>query len=252
MTALYYSYVAIIGLLLGSFFNVVGLRVPKGESIVSPRSHCTSCGRTLGARELIPVFSYIWLRGACRHCGTRISRVYPAIECGTALLFVMLPSVMGWRIELLIGWSLLSLLMIICISDIHYKIIPNRVLLVFAVIFLVLRIAIPLEPWWDMLIGSAIGFGLLLLIAIVSKGGMGGGDIKLFAVLGLVLGWKGVLLAFFLAALIGAIAGIIGMVAGKIRRKQPMPFAPAISLGTIIAFLWGDMLVEWYMGLFIS
>ncbi|KOP64987.1 prepilin peptidase [Bacillus sp. FJAT-18019] len=244
-----YTYIMMIGLLLGSFFNVVGLRVPKGESIISPRSHCTRCFRILGARELVPFFSYIFLRGSCRGCGTKISPIYPITEISTALLFALAPWLIGWSSELFIAWSLLSLLIIICITDLRYHIIPDKVLIVFALIFIALRLTIPLEPWWNMFLGAGIGFILLLLIAIVSKGGMGGGDIKLFAVLGLVLGWKVVLLAFFFSALYGTFFGVIGMVLGKVRRGQPMPFGPAIALGTMTAYLGGEAFVEWYLRL---
>ncbi|OPA80251.1 prepilin peptidase [Paenibacillus selenitireducens] len=246
MTAFYSIYAAIAGLLLGSFYNVVGLRVPLGESIIRPRSHCTTCQRTLGASELVPFFSYLFLRGACRGCGTKISFLYPLTEMGTALLFVSMPWFIGWSPELFVAWALISLLIIICISDLRYMLIPNKVLLVFSVIFLGLRLLLPVDPWWDMFLGAGVGFALLLLIAIVSKNGMGGGDIKLFAVLGMVLGWKGVLLAFLLSCCYGTLIGIVGMLLGKVRRGKPMPFGPAIALGTLTAYLWGEALLTWY------
>ncbi|KPD01590.1 Type 4 prepilin-like proteins leader peptide-processing enzyme [Geobacillus sp. BCO2] len=116
-------------------------------------------------------------------------------------------------------------------------------------LFLVERLWIPFLPWTDMVIGSAVGFGLLLLIAVLSKGGMGGGDVKLFAVLGMVLGWKLVLLAFFLATLYGTVIGLVGMALGYVRRGKPMPFAPAIALGALTALFFGDRMMEWYIAL---
>jgi leader peptidase (prepilin peptidase) / N-methyltransferase len=236
----------IYSLLLGSFFNVVGLRVPVGESIMFPRSHCPRCKRQLAARELIPVVSYVWQAGKCRGCGEKISPLYPFIELSTAILFTISPLLAGWSKELLVSWTLISLLMIIVVSDIRYMIIPDKILLAFAFLFALERLFIPFIPWRDALIGAAVGFLLLFLIAVISKGGMGGGDIKLFALLGFVLGWKMVLLAFFFSTFYGTIIGLVGMALGKVRRREPMPFAPAIALGTLTAYFFGYDIIQWY------
>lgn len=238
--------VFLFAILLGSFFNVVGLRVPRGESIVKPRSHCPSCQRTLTAWELIPVLSYVVQGGKCRGCGIRISPLYPFVELLTAILFTISPFLVGWSKELLVSWTLISLLMIIFVSDVRYMIIPDRVLLFFAVVFIMERVFVPLTPWWDSLVGAAVGFLLLLFIAAVSKGGMGGGDIKLFALLGFVLGWKTVLLAFFFSTVYGTVFGLVGMALGKVRRKEPMPFGPYIVLGTLTVYFFGQAIIEWY------
>jgi leader peptidase (prepilin peptidase) / N-methyltransferase len=245
-------YILLVGLLLGSFFNVVGLRIPKGESIVKPRSHCPSCKRKLTAWELIPVVSYVIQGGKCRGCGIKISPVYPLIELATAILFTISPLLVGWSKELVVSWTLISLLVIIVISDIHYMIIPDKVLLFFAVIFIMERIFIPLTPWWDSLVGAMIGFLLLLLIAFLSKGGMGGGDIKLFALLGFVLGWEMVVLTFFLSTLYGTVFGLIGVAIGKVRRGEPMPFGPYIALGTLTVYFFGQTIVDTYIELILS
>lgn len=244
-------FVFIIALLLASFFNVVGLRVPVGESIIRPRSHCPACGRTLSAMELIPVVSYVAQKGRCKGCGGRISPLYPLMELTTAALLTAAPMWIGWGGRLIVAWTLISLLAIIVVSDLRYMLIPDRVLLVFAGLFLMERLVIPFLPWVDMLLGAAVGFSLLWLIAVLSNGGMGGGDVKLFAVLGMVLGWKMVLLAFFLATLYGTIIGLIGMALGRVRRGKPMPFAPAIALGSLTALFFGDQLVDAYMDLFV-
>ncbi|KYD33563.1 Leader peptidase (Prepilin peptidase) [Geobacillus stearothermophilus] len=238
-------------LLLASFFNVVGLRVPVGESIIRPRSHCPACGRTLSAMELIPVVSYVAQKGRCKGCGGRISPLYPLMELTTAALLTAAPMWIGWGGRLIVAWTLISLLAIIVVSDLRYMLIPDRVLLVFVGLFLVERLVIPFLPWADMLLGAAVGFSLLWLIAVLSKGGMGGGDVKLFAVLGFVLGWKMVLLAFFLATLYGTVIGLVGMALGRVRRGKPMPFAPAIALGSLTALFFGDQLVDAYMDLFV-
>ncbi|MGD6853798.1 prepilin peptidase [Bacillus infantis] len=239
------------GLLLGSFYNVVGLRVPLKQSIVKPRSHCPYCQHTLRPYELIPVVSYLLQGGKCRRCKAPVSFLYPAVELATGLLFVLAPILMGWTLELIIAWTLISLMVIVFVSDIKYMIIPDKVLLVFAVIFLLERIFLPLSPWWDSLLGAAAGFFLLLFIAVISKGGMGGGDIKLFAVIGLALGTKLVLLTFFFATLYGAVFGIVGMLIGKVEKGKPIPFGPYIALGSLTAYFFGQRILDWYLYSFI-
>jgi leader peptidase (prepilin peptidase) / N-methyltransferase len=241
----------IYGIALGSFYNVVGLRVPIGKSIVAPRSSCPTCGHQLKAFELIPVLSYILQGGKCRVCKTGISPIYPIYELLCGVLFATAPLVVGWTSELLVALTLISLFIIILVSDVAYMLIPDKVLLVFAGFFLLERVVIPLSPWWDSVLGAAIGFILLLAIALISKGGMGGGDIKLFALLGFVLGSKIVLLAFFLSTLFGALIGIIGITIGVFKRKKPIPFGPFIAAGTLIAYYYGDIIIRIYLNLFI-
>ncbi|MES9738064.1 A24 family peptidase [Peribacillus frigoritolerans] len=236
-----------MGLILGSFFNVVGLSVPAGHSFANRRSACPSCGRTLTFFELIPVFSYMLQVGKCRSCKARISPLYPAVEMLTGVLFASAPIFLGWSGELLVGWILISLFMIIFVTDVAYMLIPDKILLFFIVIFIVLRFSLPLMPWWDSIVGAAVGFSLLLSIAVVSKGGMGGGDIKLFAVIGFVLGMKMVLLALLFACFYGALLGITGLLTGILKKKTLIPFGPYIVFGTLTAYFWGDSLLHWYV-----
>ncbi|MBZ5749410.1 prepilin peptidase [Metabacillus rhizolycopersici] len=237
----------IYGLLLGSFYNVVGLRVPINQSIVAPRSACPRCHHTLTAVELIPVVSFLNQRGKCRKCGTRISPLYPFVELMTAVLFLVSLLLVGWNFELLIALTLVSLFMIIFVSDITYMLIPDRILLFFLGLFLIERIIYPLDPWYNSIIGGIVALVLLLSIAVVSKGGMGGGDIKLFGVLGFVLGLKIVLLAFFLSTLVGTIFGMIRILQGKHKKREPIPFGPSIMVGTLIAYYFGDQLIHLYL-----
>lgn len=248
---MFYIIVLLYGLLLGSFYNVVGLRVPLKQSIVKPRSHCPYCQHTLRPYELIPVVSYLLQGGKCRRCKAPVSFLYPAVELATGLLFVLAPLLMGWTLELIIAWTLISLMVIVYVSDIKYMIIPDKVLLVFAVIFLLERIFLPLSPWWDSLLGATAGFFLLLFIAVISKGGMGGGDIKLFAVIGLALGTKLVLLTFFFATIFGAVFGLAGMLIGKVEKGKPIPFGPYIALGSLTAYFFGQRILDWYLYSFI-
>lgn len=236
----------ILGTIFGSFFNVVGIRMPLGKSILSPRSHCPSCERTLQPMELIPIVSYMFLRGRCR-CGARISFIYPFVEWMAGMLFFISYVRFGFTGELVVAIVLISLLCIIFVSDMRYMLIPDKILLFFTPLLLLLRILFPLQPWWDMLLGALLGFSLLLLIAIVSRGGMGGGDIKLFSVVGIVVGWKGVLLSFVISTIVGAIVGGGALLLGKVERKEPIPFGPFIMFGTLIAYFFGSSLVEWYV-----
>lgn len=240
----------IYGIVFGSFFNVVGLRVPKKESIITPPSHCTTCKRKLQAVDLIPVFSYLFLKGKCRRCDSKISAIYPFMEFMTGSLFALAYYMLGFSLELIVAILFMSLLIIITVSDIAYMLIPNKILLPFAVLLFFARMFSPLTPWLGSLVGAAVGFGVLLLIAVVSKGGMGGGDIKLFFVIGLVLGPVQTLLTLFLAALIGSIIGVIILKRTGQGRKTPIPFGPSIALAAVISYFWGTYLVDWYGTLF--
>ncbi len=240
----------IYGLLLGSFYNVVGLRVPLKKSIIKPRSACPYCQHKLTAKELIPVLSYLFQGGKCANCKGPISPLYPIMELLTGLLFLFAYIHFGLQPELIVALTLISLFIIIFVSDSKYMIIPDKVLLFFAVIFVIERIFIPLSPWWDSLIGAFVGFTLLLLIAIVSKGGMGGGDIKLFALIGFVGGVKLVLLSFFLSTLFGAVIGGIGLAIGLFKKGQPIAFGPYIVAGTILTYFYQNQLLVWYFSLF--
>lgn len=250
MTIIYMFLFFLYGLIFGSFFNVVGLRIPKKESIVHPPSHCTVCDRSLTIKDLVPVFSYVFLKGKCRGCGTKIHWVYPVMELVTGLLFAFAYYQLGFTLELAVALLFISLLVIITVSDIAYMLIPDKILIFFLIPLIVLRVFVPLSPWWDSIIGAFVGFGVLFLIAVVSKGGMGGGDIKLFFVIGLVLGWIPTLLTLFLASIIGTVVGIISLRRTKQGRKTPIPFGPSIAIAAIISYFYGEMLVDWYVNLF--
>ncbi len=180
----------------------------------------------------------------------KISPIYPFFEFITGVLFAYTYVYFGFQWELLVSILFISLLIIISVSDVSYMIIPDKVLLPFAIVFLLLRIVIPLNPFYDSILGAAVGFGILYLIAVLSKGGMGGGDIKLFFVIGLVLGTIQTLLTLFLASLIGGIAGMIIVKRSGKGRKTPIPFGPSISIAAILSYFWGRQFVEWYQQFF--
>lgn len=245
------TFLFLYGITLGSFYNVVGLRVPEGKSILAPRSSCPKCGNQLKTLELIPIISYLIQRGKCRQCKVGISPVYPLFELLTGVLFAGAYLLVGWSAELIIALTLISLFIIITVSDLAYMLIPDKVLLVFAGIFAVERFFIPLSPWWDSFTGATAGFFLLLMIALVSRGGMGGGDIKLFALIGFIVGFKTLMLSFFFATFYGAFFGIIAMLFGFVKKKQAIPFGPFIAIGTLTAYFFGGEIVEWYLNFFI-
>jgi leader peptidase (prepilin peptidase) / N-methyltransferase len=242
--------ITLYALLLGSFYNVVGLRVPLKKSIVKPRSSCPYCRHQLTAVELIPVFSYLSQKGKCRRCKGRISPLYPFMEALNAGLFVLAYLQLGMQWELLAAWTLISMLVIITVSDLKYMVIPDKVLLFFLALIILERLFIPLSPWWDSLAGGALGFGLLLLIAIISKGGMGGGDIKLYGVIGLAAGVKVTILSFMFATFLGAVIGLSALAFKLIEKGEPIPFGPFIAAGTMVAYLYGDAIISLYLSSF--
>lgn len=251
MEAWIIAYIAILGLFIGSFLNVVGLRIPKRESIVTLPSHCPACKHRLGILDLVPIFSYLFLRGRCRHCGVKISPLYALFELITALLFVYSYITLGFQLELVIAWIFISILVSITISDLHTKLIPNKIIFPGMIVFLILRIFTHPLPYTDYLIGFLVGGGIFYFIAIISRGGMGGGDIKLLAMIGLVLGWQLTLVTILLSSVIGVVFSGILLLLGKIKRKEPIPFGPYIALAAVIAYFWGDQLISWYVNLLI-
>ncbi|ASB88062.1 Type 4 prepilin-like protein leader peptide-processing enzyme [Bacillus sonorensis] len=240
-------YLFIFGLVLGSFFNVAGRRIPENTSLIAPRSACPDCCRPLTFLELIPVLSYILQRGKCRGCKRPVSIVYPAVELAAALLFAFAYLRIGDPGELVIALFLISLLLIVFVSDVMYMVIPDAVLCFFLPVFAAGRILFPLEPWHSSLTGAIAGCLLPLVAAVMTKGGIGGGDVKLFAVLGIVLGVRQILLVFVLSAAAGMVMGFAAMLAGKLKRREPLPFAPAILIGTLTGYFYGDPLIGLYI-----
>lgn len=242
-------FVFLAGLCAGSFLNVCIYRLPEGGSIAYPPSNCPSCGSRLRLADLIPVLSYLFLRGRCRYCGGKISMQYPAIELTTGILFLLAYLKYGLTLHALRTAVLFAVVTAATVIDWRYRIIPDRLNLA----GFVLGTALLFESR-EVLTANSIGFlaggGLLYLVALVSRGGMGGGDIKLAAVMGLLLGWKYLLLALFLAFAAGALVGIC-LVLLKIKKmKTALPFGPFLALGAIIAALAGDRLISWYLQLF--
>lgn len=245
MTIFIAIYITLLGLVLGSFFNVVALRVPAGESLLHPPSRCPKCNTRLGVRDLFPVFSYLLSGGKCRHCGVKVSPLYPVGEAATGLLFLWMYLELGLTLKGLMGLLLASLSVIITVADLKYMLIPDKVLLFFIPLFLILVPFITEEPLWVHLLGALCGGGVLLLLALF--GGMGMGDVKLFALLGWILGWPNVIVAFLIACALGTAVGGGLQLAGVVQKKQHIPFGPFLAFGTLVAFLYGPDMIRFYL-----
>jgi len=241
----------VLGTVIGSFVNVVAIRIPRGESVVHPPSHCMSCGRRLYALDLIPVLSYVIRRGRCGYCGERFSPVYAWIELGTGLLFMNAAWMIGPAPELIIACVFLAVLVTITLTDLRHMIIPNKVIFFAVFSTVILRLFIHDLPWYDYVIGMVSVSGLLLFIGLLKPEAMGGGDMKLFAYIGLVLGWKLTLLTLMLASSIGLVLSVILSIfrGGFASLKRPIPFGPYIAIGAWVAYSFGEDIWHRYMSL---
>ncbi|MFY9175048.1 MAG: prepilin peptidase [Peptococcia bacterium] len=243
-------FVFLFGLVIGSFLNVLIGRLPEGESIVNPPSHCEACDTTLKAQDLIPLISWFLLRGKCRYCGEKIHYRYPLTEFVNGIAWVLIIWQFGLTYQGLAGLFLFSLFLAIALIDLEHYIIPNGLvlaLLVGGVIYHFLGQDLTII---QRLIGLAVGFAVPVVIALISRGGMGGGDIKLMATMGFWLGFGGILITLFIAALIGSIIGIALIISGRKKRKDPIPFGPFLVIGFLLIFLYGEQLLYLYWSIF--
>jgi leader peptidase (prepilin peptidase) / N-methyltransferase len=244
------TFAAIFGLVIGSFLNVCILRwgaEPK-QSVVRPRSRCPNCARALTWYENIPVFSWLALRGRCYGCNTPISIQYPLIEAAAALIWGYMASRHGISLETLRGAVFLTLLLGIAITDARAYIIPDEFSLGGLVLGLLFALAPGWSTLWTSLLGAAIGFAFLWMVAwvggrIFKQDAMGGGDIKMMAMIGAFVGWQGMLLTVFLGAFLGSVVFVPLALAG---RKQLVPFGIFLSLGALVTYLVGHHVIRWY------
>jgi leader peptidase (prepilin peptidase)/N-methyltransferase len=246
-TAALTLFLALSGAMIGSFVNVVAYRLPRGESIVRPRSRCPGCGIQIPAYDNVPVVSWIVLSGRCRRCHGRISPQYPIVEALTAALFAAVALRTDLSAELWPGLVLMALLVTVSAIDVEHRIVPNRLLLPAAAAALVLWALVDPGRLPENLIAAAAAGGFLLVAAIAYPAGMGMGDVKLAAVMGLYLG-SAVAPALFVAFAVGALVGVaVIVVKGGAARKQAIPFAPFLALGGIAGQLFGAAMVDWYV-----
>jgi len=247
---------AILGLAIGSFLNVCIDRLPRNESIVFPSSHCDVCQHKLSAKDNIPLFSYLRLRGRCRYCQATIPRRIFWVELATGLIFALLCWHYGLSAQLGVMAFYACLFIIIFVIDLEQGLILNKV--VYPGMVVALLLALVPEPGFSQLaamrvanaaIGGGIGFVIFLVIAIVSRGGMGWGDVKLAALIGLATGFPLVFVAIIMGAILGGIVAVALMIAKKRKRRETVPFGPFLALAAMVTLLWGSNILSWYRGL---
>jgi len=246
---------------VGSFLNVCIDRLPRNESILNPPSHCEVCHHRLAAKDLIPVFSYLWLKGRCRYCQASIPKRLLWVELATGVIFPFLYWWCGLSAELAVMAFYVCLFTIIFVIDLENGLILNKVVYPGMIVALLLALFLPQNLYQDWItqlkfhgianfaVGGGIGFVLFLLIAIISRGGMGWGDVKLAALIGLATGFPLVFESLILGAILGGVVAIALKIAKRRKRKEMIPFGPFLSLAAMVTLLWGSSILNWYLGL---
>lgn len=240
----------LLGLVIGSFLNVCIYRIPRNISIIKPFSFCPNCGNPIKPWHNIPIISFILLRGRCAYCSSKISFRYPLVEAINGFLYCLSYIKFGLDLSLPFILFFVSSLIVISFIDIDFQIIPDKIsipLILLGVVLSLLNkgflnIASNLK---DSLLGILIGGGVLLVVSIISKGGMGGGDVKLNAAVGAYLGWKSVLLTIFLGSLVGSVVGLVVL---KKTGNRKIPFGPFLAFGALVSLFFGNQILSWYIG----
>jgi leader peptidase (prepilin peptidase)/N-methyltransferase len=254
--AFMYAMVVAFGLVIGSFLNVCIWRIPRDQSIMHPPSACPKCGARIRPWQNVPVLGWIMLRGKCAACREPISARYPVVEALNGALYASVLWRYGWGWHLVPLCAFVSALVVITYIDLDFQIIPDRITVGGTPIALLAGAFLLPDAfdrmaalgWAASLIGAASGFGLFFMIAWLSRGGMGGGDIKMMALVGAMLGWKGVFLTTFAGSLAGSVAGVGLMVAKGAGRKAKVPFGPFLALGAYGTLMFGQEAIRWYLG----
>jgi len=243
----YIWFYSLLGVLIGSFLNLCIDRLPLRESIVEPQSHCPACQRKLTAFELIPIFSFLLLRGRCKDCGERIPLRTLLVEIGTGVIFFLIWNLYGTSWETLLVSAYSCLLIMIAGIDFEHQKIPNILIYPAIVLSLIMVPVLHLDNYWGYLGGGALGFGVLFFLAILAPGSMGMGDVKLIIFLGFVVGFPAIVIVLFLAFVLGG--GIAGILLGlkKVGRKDPIAFGPFLALGGLITILYGPFIIDWWV-----
>jgi len=243
----------ILGLIVGSFSNVCINRIPKNESIIYPASHCPKCRSNISPKDNIPILSYILLKGRCRNCKSKISIQYPIVELITGLIYLIIYLTYGLSVQTLIYIILSSALIIIAFIDLNEQIVPDVISLPGIVIGFIISFFVLYISFINSALGVLVGGGIILIIGmagsvIFKKEAMGGGDVKLAAMIGAFLGWRYIIISLFLGFFLGALAGIILILSKAKSKEDVVPFGPFIVLGSFITLLWGEKIISWYIG----
>ena len=244
----------VFGAVVGSFLNVCICRIPLDESIVSPPSRCPQCHASIRWFDNIPILSYLILRGKCRRCGKRISIQYPLVELLNGLLSMALMFRFGPTLEYGVFFVFCSALVVVTFIDIEHQIIPDQISLPGIVLGFILSFFMEGHSWLDSLLGILLGGGSLLFVAyayhwLTKKDGMGGGDIKLLAMMGAFLGWVSIPFIIFASSFVGSIAGISLMCFRNQNSKLALPFGPYLAFGALLYIFFGHDLISWYLSL---
>ena len=235
----------VFGLSIGSFANVCIYRLPKKQSVLFPRSYCTTCSTPIRPLDNIPAISYLVLKGKCRDCNNNISITYPFIEIITTLLVLAGFFKFGLTFDFLVYVLVVPALVIITAVDIKHQIIPNVITLPGLALGLVAgSYSI---GYVNSFMGFLLGFGLFYLVTLLSNGGMGGGDIKYIAAAGAFVGWQKVLLIIFISAVLGTLVGLFQIIVQKKTRKNIIPFGPLLAVATLITLFYGNLLIKLYI-----
>ena len=248
------AYAALLGLVVGSFLNVVIYRLPRGTSIVLPRSACPYCRGSVRARDNIPVLSYFILRGQCRRCTAPISIRYPLVELGTALLFALCAWRFGWSWETPAMALLSALLLVLALIDLDHFLLPDSLTLPGIVAGLALQPWLPRVDIAAALLGVVGGAGILILIVnfwywLRGEEGMGLGDVNMLAMVGAFLGWQGAAVTLVAATIAGALTGLVLIAGRRLGARSRLPFGVFLSLGALVAAFFGERLTDFYVGL---
>lgn len=228
----------VIGITFGSFFNVVASRTLYKESLAYPPSHCMNCNHNLSPLDLFPVLSYLFLKGKCRYCGVGISKVYPFIELLTGVSYALVVYRFGLTFESVIQIVFVTIMILATATDLREMIVPDRFIVVGLAFTLIGRIILNQELSYY-LISSAISFGVLFAILILSKGKMGGADVKLYALIGLAVGWQSSIGSLFYASIVALLFYIVVYAfKGKVTRDMEIPFVPFITVGVLLSYFF--------------
>ncbi|APV44615.1 leader peptidase (prepilin peptidase) / N-methyltransferase [Dehalogenimonas formicexedens] len=245
---------ALFGAVIGSFLNVLCDRLPQEQSVVAPPSRCPGCGRRLTPLDMIPVISWLALRGRCRTCGEQIPQRVFWVELVTALAFAGLYLYFGFSAVLWLSLVYAAFTIVIFVIDMEHQLILNGILIAASIVALaasVFHSQIDLSPnLLHAVIGGVVGFLIFLVVYVVSRGGMGEGDVKLGAFAGLVTGWPNIIAAVIMSWILGGIIAIGLLIFSRKGRKEAIPFGPFLALTTFITFLWGNQIIDWYLGVF--
>ncbi|MFQ5900417.1 MAG: prepilin peptidase [Thermodesulfobacteriota bacterium] len=247
-----YTVVFIFGAMIGSFLNVCIHRLPREQSIVTPPSNCPKCKNHIRCYDNIPILSYILLGGKCRFCKASISVRYPFIEFLTGFFATLLFFRFGLTADLFIYFIFLASLIVITFIDLDERIIPNEISIPGIGVGLLSSLFLSDLTFRDSFIGAIVGGGILITVAfayhlVTKREGMGGGDIKLLAMIGAFLGWKGALVTLFLGSFVGAFTGIFFMIREGKDTKYAVPFGPFLAIGAFIYLFFGNDIVRWYI-----